>query len=153
MIFRVDDPSIILEFISPLQTCLPRFPRGIGSSHYIFDQKTKTFCILKSRQHPKYNSIHQHSPNPFPTTNTPNMSGQQPHHRGGGRGEHRGGRGGRGNSEGGGRGGRGGAHSGGDREKPKKENILDLGKYMDKEITVKFTGGREGEFSSLFLLA
>jgi hypothetical protein len=24
---------------------------------------------------------------------------------------------------------------------------LDLGKYMDKKITVKFTGGREGEFS------
>lgn len=29
-------------------------------------------------------------------------------------------------------------------ERPKKENILDLGKYMDKQITVKFTGGREG---------
>lgn len=29
-------------------------------------------------------------------------------------------------------------------ERPKKENILDLGKYMDKAITVKFTGGREG---------
>ncbi|KAL8652317.1 MAG: hypothetical protein Q9226_004319 [Calogaya cf. arnoldii] len=28
-------------------------------------------------------------------------------------------------------------------EKPKKENILDLTKYMDKEITVKFNGGRE----------
>lgn len=64
-------------------------------------------------------------------------------HRGGGRGgghQHRGGRGG----------GRGGAaHSGGaggdhkDREKPKKENILDLNKYMDKRITVKFNGGRE----------
>ncbi|CZS96501.1 related to snRNP protein [Rhynchosporium agropyri] len=54
---------------------------------------------------------------------------------GGGRGEHRGGRGG-----GGGR----GAHAaGGERERPKKENILDLGKYMDKKITVKFTGGRE----------
>jgi hypothetical protein len=25
---------------------------------------------------------------------------------------------------------------------------LDLGKYMDKKITVKFTGGREGEFLS-----
>jgi U6 snRNA-associated Sm-like protein LSm7 len=29
-------------------------------------------------------------------------------------------------------------------ERPKKENILDLGKYMDKKITVKFNGGREG---------
>ncbi|ESZ90688.1 putative small nuclear ribonucleoprotein (LSM7) [Sclerotinia borealis F-4128] len=56
--------------------------------------------------------------------------------RGGGRGygEHRGGRGG-------GRGGHGGG--GGNFEKPKKENILDLGKYMDKQITVKFNGGRE----------
>lgn len=67
-------------------------------------------------------------------------------HRGGGRGggrghgEHRGGRGG-------GRGGHGGergGHGGGNSEKPKKENILDLGKYMDKQITVKFNGGREG---------
>ncbi|PBP28315.1 LSM domain-containing protein [Diplocarpon rosae] len=53
---------------------------------------------------------------------------------GGSRGDHRGGRGG-------GRG--GGPHAGGERERPKKENILDLGKYMDKQITVKFTGGRE----------
>ncbi|MCJ1485562.1 Sm-like protein lsm7 [Schaereria dolodes] len=55
--------------------------------------------------------------------------------RGGGRGganEHRGGRGG----------GRGGAQ-GGQAEKPKKENILDLTKYMDKQINVKFNGGRE----------
>ena len=52
------------------------------------------------------------------------------------KGDHRGGRGG----------GRGahGSGPGGEREKPKKENILDLGKYMDKKITVKFTGGREG---------
>lgn len=56
---------------------------------------------------------------------------------GGGRGG--GGRGGRG-------GGRGGAnHAGGDKtaERPKKENILDLGKYLEKEINVKFNGGRE----------
>ncbi|MCJ1229057.1 Sm-like protein lsm7 [Toensbergia leucococca] len=60
--------------------------------------------------------------------------------RGGGRGggasggDHRGARGG---------GARGGAHGGQQAEKPKKENILDLTKYMDKEITVKFNGGRE----------
>ena len=61
----------------------------------------------------------------------------------GGRGS-RGDRGGRGGSD---RGGRGGSQaSGGER---KKENILDLTKYMEKEITVKFNGGREGEFSSL----
>lgn len=56
---------------------------------------------------------------------------------GGGRGEHRSGRGG-----GDHRGGRGG---GGNtpHEKPKKENILDLSKYMDKRIDVKFNGGRE----------
>ena len=63
--------------------------------------------------------------------------------RGGGRGggasggDHRGARGG---------GARGGAHGGQQAEKPKKENILDLTKYMDKEITVKFNGGREGQF-------
>lgn len=52
----------------------------------------------------------------------------------------------------GGRGGGRGAHSGpgGERERPKKENILDLGKYMDKKITVKFTGGREGISNSPF---
>ncbi|KAI4099724.1 MAG: hypothetical protein L6R37_005834 [Teloschistes peruensis] len=60
----------------------------------------------------------------------------------------RGGRGGRGggSDQRGGRGGRGrGGTAGGQShaEKPKKENILDLTKYMDKEITVKFNGGRE----------
>ena len=66
-------------------------------------------------------------------------------HRGGG-GDHRG-------SSRGGRGGRGNARSGSTHnapssttERPKKENILDLGKYMDKQITVKFNGGREGGF-------
>ena len=44
--------------------------------------------------------------------------------------------------------GRGGASSGpGSKptEKPKKENILDLSKYKDKTIKVKFNGGREVE--------
>lgn len=64
--------------------------------------------------------------------------------RGSGGGDHY--RGGRGGSGGGGaRGGGGASHHGGQQaEKPKKENILDLAKYMDKEIIVKFTGGREG---------
>ncbi|KAJ4373158.1 U6 snRNP-associated protein Lsm7 [Neocucurbitaria cava] len=59
-------------------------------------------------------------------------------------------RGGRGGGRGGDRGGRGGARGGaqgggaaGQTERPKKENILDLSKYMDKQITVKFSGGRE----------
>ncbi|KAF2997967.1 hypothetical protein B5807_06783 [Epicoccum nigrum] len=57
---------------------------------------------------------------------------------GGGRGDHRGGRGG-------GRGGAQGGNAAGQQqtERPKKENILDLSKYMDKQITVKFSGGRE----------
>ena len=61
---------------------------------------------------------------------------------GGGRGDHRGGRGG-----GGGRGGAQGGNAAGQQqtERPKKENILDLSKYMDKRITVKFNGGREGK--------
>ena len=46
------------------------------------------------------------------------------------------------------RGGGGGAHAQG-AEKPKKENILDLAKYMDKEIMVKFNGGRESESGGL----
>lgn len=57
------------------------------------------------------------------------------------------GRGGRGGDRGGRGGGGRGAHGGGaagQAERPKKENILDLSKYMDKQITVKFSGGREG---------
>jgi len=53
-----------------------------------------------------------------------------------------------------GRGGRGGgaqkhsdgAQAGGaqaDKERPKKENILDLNRFMDKQMKVKFNGGRE----------
>ena len=82
------------------------------------------------------------------------MSDRPYHHRGGHGGQHRGHRGGRGG--GGGRGhhkGEGGGHGGGAGgpagqhgagERPKKENILDLAKYMDKRVTVKFNGGREG---------
>ncbi|KAI5212378.1 hypothetical protein AUEXF2481DRAFT_40742 [Aureobasidium subglaciale EXF-2481] len=65
------------------------------------------------------------------------------------RGGHRGG-----NNRGGNRGGRGGGRGGNNNNnpshnqneetpRPKKENILDLNKYMDKEIQVKFSGGRE----------
>jgi hypothetical protein len=77
------------------------------------------------------------------------MSEQQGYHsrgRGGGRG------GGRGSSEHrGGRGGGGGrvGHNTQQQERPKKENILDLSKYMDKRIIVKFNGGREGNRPSL----
>jgi U6 snRNA-associated Sm-like protein LSm7 len=65
------------------------------------------------------------------------------------RGQHSSGRGGRGGNRGDHRGGRGGGPGRGGsaqqgQERPKKENILDLGKYMDKRITVKFNGGREG---------
>ena len=61
------------------------------------------------------------------------------HFRGGGRGGQRTGRG----HDRGGRG--GGAQAGKDQEKPKKENILDLTKYMHKQVQVKFNGGREGK--------
>ncbi|KAM0711404.1 hypothetical protein Q7P35_002144 [Cladosporium inversicolor] len=56
-----------------------------------------------------------------------------------------GGRGGGGRGRGGGdRGGRGGGGAGNkDGGERKKENILDLNKYMDKAMTVKFNGGRE----------
>ena len=66
--------------------------------------------------------------------------------RGNFRGGPRGG-GGRGSGgRGGAAGGRGGGQAGQQAEKPKKENILDLTKYMDKEVRVKFNGGRESEF-------
>jgi len=70
--------------------------------------------------------------------------------RGGSRGNNnsRGGRGGGDRSGGQGGGDRGG--NGKDQEKPKKENILDLGKYSDKRIIVKFNGGREGGFVLFF---
>ena len=79
--------------------------------------------------------------------------GRGGYQRGGGRGGNEGG--GRGGYQrGGGRGGEGGRGGGfsrggyqggaaGDREPPRKENILDLGLYMDREIYVKFNGGRE----------
>jgi len=57
----------------------------------------------------------------------------------GGRGGNRGG----GEARGGRGGGRGGGGAGGAAERPKKENILDLNKYMDKQLTVKFAQGRE----------
>lgn len=77
----------------------------------------------------------------------------RPHRGGGGGGGNRGNYRGRGGGDRGGRGGRGGDHhhggknndQQGERERPKKENILDLAKYMDKEVQVKFNGGREGE--------
>jgi len=52
---------------------------------------------------------------------------------------------GRGSGRGGPRGrGRGGPPGGGPGgEKPKREAILDLGKYANQRIRVKFTGGRE----------
>ena len=60
----------------------------------------------------------------------------------------------RGGGGGGGRRGRGGGRGGGaasnqanqSHEKPKKENILDLAKYVNKQVNVKFNGGREGMF-------
>ncbi|KAB5594436.1 U6 snRNA-associated-like-Sm protein LSm7 [Ceratobasidium theobromae] len=41
---------------------------------------------------------------------------------------------------------RGGAPAGAD--KPRREAILDLSKYQDERIRVKFTGGRQGKFRS-----
>lgn len=64
--------------------------------------------------------------------------------RGGGGGRARaGGRGGSGGNRGGRGGGTGPAAQ--QTDKPKKENILDLAKYINKQVTVKFNGGREGK--------
>lgn len=68
--------------------------------------------------------------------------------RGGPRGgsQQRGGAGGRGGGHAGGRGGSHQAGSGaGQQQEKKKEVILDLAKFVDKKIRVKFQGGREGE--------
>lgn len=90
--------------------------------------------------------------NSYLHAHTTHIMSERPAHRGGrgGRGDgghHRGGGGRGGSSRGGGGGDRGGHRGGGGGgeggEKPKKENILDLTKYMDKQITVKFNGGRE----------
>ncbi|KAL1955074.1 hypothetical protein VTO42DRAFT_9063 [Malbranchea cinnamomea] len=51
--------------------------------------------------------------------------------------------GGRAQRSGGGAAGGGAQQQQQQQEKPKKENILDLTKYMDKEVCVKFNGGRE----------
>jgi U6 snRNA-associated Sm-like protein LSm7 len=75
-----------------------------------------------------------------------NFRGRGGGHRGGDRGSYRG-RGGGGHRGGHGQhdnkqqAGTGGAES--TTEKPRKENILDLSKYMDKKVNVKFNGGRE----------
>lgn len=67
---------------------------------------------------------------------------------GGHRGERGAGSGAGGRGQGGNRGGRGGhATNVAPSEKPKKENILDLTKYMHKQVQVKFNGGREGTVS------
>ncbi|KDN42200.1 U6 snRNA-associated Sm-like protein LSm7 [Tilletiaria anomala UBC 951] len=71
----------------------------------------------------------------------PGSSSSGPGGRGGAGGAGRGG--GRGGVPGPDRGGRGGGHGGPSGERAKKEAILDLGKYKDKKIRVKFTGGRE----------
>ncbi|MBW0528265.1 hypothetical protein O181_067980 [Austropuccinia psidii MF-1] len=52
------------------------------------------------------------------------------------------GRGGRGGPGGPSRG-RGGGRTGAADDKPKREAILDLAKYVDKRVRVKFMGGRE----------
>jgi len=66
------------------------------------------------------------------------------HFRGGARGGGGGGHGGSRGRGGGGRGARGDSQqTNQSHEKAKKENILDLAKYVDKQINVKFNGGRE----------
>ncbi|PUU83690.1 hypothetical protein B9Z19DRAFT_1071913 [Tuber borchii] len=60
-----------------------------------------------------------------------------------GRGGGSGGRGGRGGAGGGGGGGGQAGYNKDQQERKPREAILDLAKFMDKAITVKFNGGRE----------
>ncbi|GAB7361905.1 hypothetical protein MBLNU230_g1943t1 [Neophaeotheca triangularis] len=61
------------------------------------------------------------------------------------RGQFRGGRGDRGGRGrgGGGRGGRGGGAAGEASERPTKQPIMDLEKFMNQELLIKFSGGRQ----------
>ena len=97
--------------------------------------------LASHEQHQRHIAVEQDVPLKTLTKKDIQMS-ERGNFRAGGRGG-----GGRGRGGGGDRGGRGGggagAKDGGER---KKENILDLNKYMDKAVTVKFNGGREGEF-------
>lgn len=52
----------------------------------------------------------------------------------------------RGGSQGGPASGGRGGHGARGEDKPRREAILDLAKYTDKKICVKFTGGRQGKF-------
>lgn len=92
-----------------------------------------------SQRHP---GPHRPSKHIKPSPITRIQMSERGNFRGGGRG---GGRG-RGGGDRGGRGGGAGGAGGKDGGERKKENILDLNKYMDKAMTVKFNGGREGEF-------
>lgn len=161
----------------PGQLCLPTQARlEAANCTRIGRASSLTTYQTFNNQHPNHRTSNASAPtSPNPHSHTHNTLTNRKSimadntrgggHRGGGRGGGGGfrGRGGGGGGGGGHRGGRGGQHGGGNHhhqegggersERPKKENILDLSKYQDKEIRVKFAGGREGAFSFfLFLL-
>ena len=123
---------------------LPPFWSGPPIAHHVTVQiRPSSWLLLPDYEQGQYRC--RATPTTQITTkNYGNNMSERGNFRAGGRGG-----GGRGRGGGGDRGGRGGggagAKDGGER---KKENILDLNKYMDKAVTVKFNGGREGEFGS-----
>ena len=100
-----------------------------------------------SRAAPRHHHTFSHHIHDIPRPTT-KMSERGQFRGGSNRGGQRGGRGGGGA--------RGGSHNNNPHSnteqaaRPKKENILDLNKYIDKEIMVKFSGGREGVCFWLF---
>ncbi|RCI16286.1 hypothetical protein L249_1851 [Ophiocordyceps polyrhachis-furcata BCC 54312] len=103
--------------------------------------RSPTSTSQRSRKKKKTSHTKTHNPTPFRRQ----MSERGAHHPRGPRANFRGGRGGRGGGGGG-----SSAEKTSSTERPKKENILDLSKYMDKQILVKFNGGREGASRPLF---
>lgn len=130
------------------ELCLPLLPRILPAFHVINFQSSvgavpPRLAKVDKAQSRKIDPLDPTQITSRAQANQCSMSERGQHTGRGGRG------GGRGSAEN--RGGRGGGRGGhnsqqSQTERPKKENILDLGKYMDKQITVKFNGGREGAF-------
>lgn len=117
-------------------------PRGYTTLENT-DTPTHTHSLTDSLTHSRSRSLCPETPKPMSERGHFRHPG-----RGGGHGgpRTRGGGAGRGGGQQGAGTGAGAASAAGgqQQEKPKKENILDLSKYMDKEVNVKFNGGREG---------
>lgn len=138
---------------------LPKHPHTTIKPFLSFFSQIKSNQICKQTRNGRSSESYQstnlsisHLPCPTLLTHPSLSLSSQPQRgssRGGNRGNARGGSASRGSnqSRGGGRGGAAGGAggAGNSADKAKKEAILDLGKYLDKKVRVKFMGGREGK--------